>query len=206
MFFINPCVAGNAAILAGRVGYIDTPAQGAVRPPGVEWCADNGAYSDRFDEVVWWRWLQIHAPEAGSCWFATAPDVVGDAAATLQRSAPWLPRIRELGFPAAFVAQDGQENLPVPWNDFDVLFIGGRKTPDPRDEWKRGPHARRLVAEAVSRGKRVHFGRINSGRMYRYVEAVGGHSCDGTYVIYGPDKNVPKLLTWVDQPSLFGAT
>ena len=41
---------------------------------------------------------------------------VGDAAATLTRSAPMLPRIRALGYPAALVAQDGLEHLAVPWD------------------------------------------------------------------------------------------
>jgi hypothetical protein len=101
----------------GTIAYIDTPAQGNKRPPGVLWCADNGAFSDNFDEAKWWRFLTANAHAADSCAFAVAPDVVGDAAATLARSAEWLPRIRALGYPAAFVAQDGLEALEVPWDD-----------------------------------------------------------------------------------------
>jgi hypothetical protein len=103
----------------------DTPAQGNKRPDGVVWCADNGAYSDKWEETKWWAWLVKNAPYAESCLFATAPDVVGDAEATIERSRPWLPKIRALGYKVAFAAQDGQENLPVPWDEFDVLFLGG---------------------------------------------------------------------------------
>src|SRR5690242_10191187 len=104
---------------AGDLGYIDTPAQGNKRPAGVTWCADNGAFSDKFDEGKWWRFLTANAYAAADCLFAVAPDVVGDAVATIERSLPWLPKIRALGYPAAFVAQDGQESLPVPWDEFD---------------------------------------------------------------------------------------
>jgi hypothetical protein len=117
--------------------------------------------------------------------------VVADAPATLARSRPWLPRIRALGYPAALVAQDGQESLPVPWDEFDVLFIGGSTA------WKLGPQARRLLAEAKAHGKHVHMGRVNSERRYEYARAIGCDSADGTYLTYGPDKNLPQLLAWL---------
>ena len=193
----------TAAMIDGRIGYIDTPAQGNKRPPGVAWSADNGCFSDKWDADKWWRFLEANAYAAADCVFAVAPDVVGDAAATLELSAPWLPRIRALGYPAAFVAQDGQESLPVPWDGFDVLFIGGTTG------WKLGPHARALVDEAKRRGKWVHMGRVNSERRWKYADAIGCDSADGTFLTFGPDVNLPKLLAWTrnnDQPSLFGAT
>jgi hypothetical protein len=178
-------------MLAGTIGFIDTPAQGNARPDGVDWVADNGAFSDNFDEVKWLRFLIDNAHRADSCRFAVAPDVVGDAQATLARSAPWMPRIRALGYPVAFVGQDGQEDLPVPWDEFDALFIGGST------EWKLGRHARALVKEAKSRGKWVHMGRVNSRQRYRYAEHIGCDSVDGTYLTFGPDVNLPKLLSWL---------
>src|SRR5690349_16728191 len=116
---------------SGALGLIDQPAQrkstqtNAAHDVGVLWCADNGCFADKWDEAVWWKFLVDNAHRASTCLFAVAPDVVGDAAATLERSAPWLGKIRELGYPVAFVAQDGLEVLPVPWDEFDVLFIGG---------------------------------------------------------------------------------
>ena len=192
LYLANPCgPAVIAAMEAGTIGYIDTPAQGNKRPAGLTWCADNGAFSDNFDEAKWWKFLNDNTHAASSCLFATAPDVVGDAGATMVRSLPWLPKIRALGFPAALVAQDGLEHLDVPWDDFDCLFIGGTT------EWKLGPVARDLGAEAQMRGKWVHMGRVNSEKRYRYAHAIGCDSADGTFLVFGPDKNLPRLKTWL---------
>lgn len=195
LYFANPTSSRKVhdAMATGELGYIDTPLQGNKRAAGVKWCADNGCFGKGFDEHRWWNWLQDNAHAAADCVFAVAPDVVGDAAATLERSAPWLPRIRTLGYPAAFVAQDGQENLPMPWDDFDVLFIGGST------EWKLGSAARRIVSEAKRRGVHVHMGRVNSEKRYRYAEAIGCDSVDGTYLTYGPEVNLPRLQGWIDK-------
>jgi hypothetical protein len=182
---------------AGLLGSIHTPAGGMPPDPDIPWCADNGCFSDAFDEDKWWQWLSRLDPSG--CLFAVAPDVVGDAAATLTRSAPWLPRIRACNLPAALAFQDGQEAIPVPWDDFDVAFIGGTT------DWKLGPHARALVAEAKARGKWVHMGRVNSERRYQYARHIGCDSADGTYLAFGPDVNLPKALRWGAQGDLFSA-
>ena len=88
------------------------------------------------------------------------------------------------------MAQDGLEVLPVPWESFDVLFIGGST------EWKLGPHARALIAEAKARGKWVHMGRVNSRRRFLYADLLGCDSVDGTYLVFGPDVNLPRLINW----------
>jgi hypothetical protein len=88
------------------------------------------------------------------------------------------------------VAQDGLESLPVPWGDFDALFIGGTTG------WKLGPHAREIAAEAKRRGKWVHMGRVNSERRCRYAAAIGCDSVDGTKLVFGPDVNLPQVLAW----------
>lgn len=202
IYFANPTseLAVHEAMAAGVIAFIDTPAQGNKRPDGVVWCADNGCFGKGFSEAKWWRWLQNNDPEM--CVFATAPDVVGDAEATLERSRPWLPKIRALGFPSAFVAQDGSDVFPPPWGEFDVLFIGGT------DQFKLGPVARRLVAEAKTKGLWVHCGRVSSYKRFRAMEAIGCDSCDGTYLKYGPAKNLPNVLRWVrsihESPALFG--
>ena len=180
------------AMQAGELGYIDTPAQGNRRPDGLIWCADNGCYGKGYPgDEKWIDWLRSNAHDTETCLFATAPDVVGDAAATLARSAPWLSKIRALGYPAALVAQDGLEHLPIPWDDFDVLFIGGST------EWKLGPESRAIVAEAKARGKHVHMGRVNSLRRYRYAVSIGCDSVDGTFLTFGPDANWPRLRSWI---------
>lgn len=192
LYFANPCSPRVIEqMLAGRLGFIDTPAQRVTRPSGVTWCADNGCFGKGYPgDAEWFAWLQRNAADAATCAFATAPDVVGDAQATLDRSRPWLPRIRALGYPAALVAQDGLEALQVPWEEFDVLFIGGTTG------WKLGMHARHLIRRAKNHGKRIHMGRVNSARRYRYAEHTGCDSVDGTFLTFGPDTNLPRLLAW----------
>lgn len=207
-------------MLAGHLGYIATPAQGNKRPPGVVWCADNGCFSAPVPVIVaedgaptevktqprvwnedkWWQFLVDNAADADTCMFAVAPDVVGDGWRTLIRSRPYLREIQNLGYPVAYVAQDNCEKHPIPWHDFDALFIGGTT------EFKLGPVARGLVTEANQRGKWTHMGRVNSERRYEYARAIGCDSADGTFLTFGPDTNLPKLLRWVrwrDQLSLF---
>lgn len=184
----------------GLIGYMDTPAQGNARPEGVAWAADNGCFGAGYPgDAAWLAWLASQDPDG--CLFATAPDVVGDADATTARSLPFLPAIRALGYPAAYVAQDGLTSDCCPWPEFDALFIGGSTA------WKLGPEARALVAVAKMRGKHIHLGRVNSERRYRYAAAIGCDSADGTYLTFGPDRNLPNLLAWTrlaDQPALTG--
>jgi hypothetical protein len=176
----------------GLIGMIATPAAGNVVVDGVDWVADNSVFGDSYPgDDAYLGWLAGWAQYAGRCAFAVAPDVVADAEATLERSAPMLPRIRAAGYRAALAAQNGLEHLDVPWDTFDVLFIGGDTA------WKLGPHARELVAEARRRGKRAHMGRVNSEARFHYAHAIGCHSADGTYLAFGPDKNLPQLLAWL---------
>lgn len=198
IYFANPTVGAVQHMMRRHIGWMAIPDGQSPVPRGVIWCADNGCFSDKFNEDRWWRFLQRYADERlTTCVFATAPDVVGDAEATLMRSAPWLPKLRRLRYPAAFVAQDGAERFPPPWGEFDALFIGGST------DFKLGPVARALVVEAKEQGLWVHMGRVNSRRRYRYAEAIGCDSVDGTFLVFGPTVNLPKLLTWVNQPSLF---
>lgn len=199
-----------------HLGMIATPAQGNAIQPAYRWCADNGVFGGTYPgDDAYLAWLDERAAHRGRCQFAVAPDVVGDAEATLARSAPMLARIRRAGYPVALAAQNGLERLTVPWDDFDVLFLGGDT------EWKLSRAARGLAVEARRRGKRVHMGRVNSERRLRYAHTVccpanpcSGDpldgSADGTYLAFGPDINLPKLLRWLravnEQPGLWEVT
>jgi NADPH:quinone reductase-like Zn-dependent oxidoreductase len=198
---------------AGEIGHLTTPADGRTPEEGVTWAADNGCFGAGYPgDDGWFAWLTRLASRADPdrCLFAVAPDVVhrvdghvlGDAAATLTRSRPWLARIRSLGLPAALVAQDGLEELDVPWDEFDVLFIGAST------EWKLSSHAIQLAADATAHGKRVHVGRVNSHRRLRWATAIGADSVDGTFLAFGPDINLRRLRRWlareVAEPPLFG--
>lgn len=198
-YFANPSTPRvRDAMAAGLIGMMATPAQGNRIPEGVDWAADNGCGPGRTGvargypgDGSWFMWLKSRTPEQiARCAFAVAPDVLCDAMATLDRSLPWLPKIRALGYPAAVVAQNGLEDLIVPWDAFDVLFLGGDTA------WKLGPAARELTVEAKRNGKRVHMGRVNSERRLRYADAIGCDYADGTYIAYGPDINLPNVLAW----------
>ena len=188
----------------GLLGCMTTPAQGNQVPDGALYACDNGKFGKGWPGAErWFDWLcrtvERYGPDL--CLWAVAPDVPFDAVGTLAESRPWLARIRALGIPAAFAAQDGCENGLLPWDEFDVLFLAGST------EWKVGPIAEQLAREAKARGKDVHMGRVNSRKRLRTADWFGCDSADGTYLAYGPDVNLPRLLAWVDElghtPSLF---
>lgn len=187
---------------AGMVGYLRAPGGGRKLGETWIWAADNGCFGKGWPgEEKWIKWLQSHSPsEISRCLFATAPDVVGDHVATVERSTPLIKVIRSLGYKAAFVAQDGMTVENSNW-DFDVLFIGGST------HWKLGPNAKPLIKEAIRRGIPVHAGRVNSQKRFLAFAALGCFSSDGTFLAFGPKANVPKLLNWVNHletnPSLF---
>lgn len=186
--------ATREAMDAGKLGQIATPLAGNRVEEGRVWCADNNAFGANYPgDDVYLGWLTARQRYASSCKFASAPDVVGDAVSTLERSAPMLPRIRSLGFPVALVGQNGLEELSIPWDTFDAFFIGGD------DSWKLGPAAAALAGEARSRGKWVHMGRVNSRKRLQYAARIGCHSADGTYIAFGPNINLPKMLRWVQE-------
>lgn len=140
----------RAAMTAGHLGAIDTPEQRNVIPDGVPWCADNGVFGKGYPgDGPWLEWVASRPWDQRLCLFVVAPDVVGDAAGTLARSVPFLPAIRSLGYPAAFVAQNGAEQLDVPWDELDALFLGGGlecpqhgQEMEPRTVHRRPPGAR----------------------------------------------------------------
>jgi hypothetical protein len=120
----------------------------------------------------------------------------GEHPATWARSRDLLPVIRSLGFPVAFVAQDGFEYDHSAWifDTFDAIFIGGST------QWKLGPDAAQIARSCHDMGKWVHMGRVSSAKRYRYADAeCWCDSVDGTYLTHGPDKNLPNVLAWSRQ-------
>lgn len=182
------------------VGFMTTPNIGNRRDPSWIWSADSGCFNAKTykGDDIYLSWLEAqHSKER--CLFATAPDVLGDAAATLERAATWLPTLRALGYPAALVTQDGLTPEMVPWDDIDWLFLGGS------DAHKLGGEAKALIAAAHARGIPVHCGRVNSGRRFMAMAALGCASVDGTYLGFGPETNLPKLLGWIRHHETHGA-
>lgn len=181
------------------LGLLGTPAGSTVaqRHHYPAWAADNGMFvaTPATREALiakWFAWLGRLEPTA---LFATLPDVVGDYRATAELSRHHLAAVRELGFPAAWVAQDGLELDPWATEEAlsaDALFLGGST------EWKLSAGAAELVAEAKRRGLWVHMGRVNSGKRLRYAASIGCDSADGTFLGFGPTKNLPRLVAWLD--------
>lgn len=208
LYLANPCTPKvRDAMSDGLLGCITTPAQGNQVPDSCLIGADNGKFGKGWPGPdAWHVWLGDQVAEYGRdrFLFAVAPDVPFDSVGTLAESRPWLAKIRELGIPAAFAAQNGSENGLIPWDELDVLFLGGDTG------WKLGEAARGLTALARRRGKPVHMGRVNSHRRLRYAAAIGCDTADGTYLAFGPDQNLPKLLSWVrevrDQGALWEAS
>jgi hypothetical protein len=182
------------------------------------WAADNGAYKkgarhESFDFAAWAAWVDSILPTVDqvSCLFFTCPDaidvspdgrdVIGYADETLRRAREWLPWLRARGLRTALVAQDGMEDLDaeIPWELVDVVFLGGST------EWKTGAGAAKMAAIARARGKRVHMGRVNSGKRFTLAGQIGCDTADGTFLGFGPDKNLPRLLRWPGMaPALAG--
>lgn len=79
----------------------------------------------------------------------------------------------------------------VPWEAIDAMFIGGTTA------WKLGEAARELAGVAKAHGKWLHMGRVNSERRVMYAKLVGCDSVDGTYIVFGPDKNAPRVASWM---------
>jgi len=215
LYLANPSTPAVREQIAGlKLAAIMSPKQGNRLPADGWFAVDNGCGPGKDgqpgsgypgDRAYLEFLASMSAKSRRRCLFAVAPDVLGDAGATIERSARFVYRMRAwFGLPVAFVAQDGLEDLDVPWTWFDVLFLGGSTT------WKLGPAARVLTAEAKARRKRVHMGRVNSLRRLRYAAAIGCDSADGTYLTFGPDLNLPRVLGWLrdvnDQRPLWEAS
>jgi hypothetical protein len=181
----------------GDVGVMMTPLSGrwrAVLDLAPVFACDTGCYArpERYSDAAYLDWLAGLRPYRARCLFATGPDVLGDWAATWARSAPLLPRIRELGFRAAVVAQDGARELP-PADAWDVLFVGGTTG------WKLSEAAYGLVRAARALGRPVHLGRVNSWRRLRAAKVSGYTSADGTCLARNPPQYCLEIQGWLDR-------
>lgn len=154
---------------------------------GLPWAVDNGAFRgfqpDKFRVLLW------KAKGPGLLW-VVCPDVVCNARLTLFNFDVWLPELNEAGVPIAFVAQDGQENLDLPVEKFDCLFIGGST------KFKLSQAAGDLAQEAKMNGKMVHMGRVNSRKRMETAMSMGCDSVDGSSLSMFGDKYIRKFCEW----------
>jgi hypothetical protein len=198
VYFTTPSTpAIREQIRLGNLGQLVTPDVSQPPEAGALWAIDNGCYSARWDPDRWSALLERYQHVAGTCLWATVPDVVGDHHATARQWTRWWSAPMRRGYRNAWVAQDGCGFIPA---GAGALFIGGTT------EWKLGPQARALVELAKSRRMWVHMGRVNSERRYRYAAAIGVDSVDGTLLAHGPDRHLPRVLAWqraASAPRLF---
>lgn len=184
-------VAGHAS--SPYLGHLIVPKAGnrmrSILATGLPWAADNAAFT-RFDAAAFCAMLGRIAGKPG-CRFVACPDVVGDARATLDRFEVWQPVLAALSLPVALVAQDGLQDLPVPWDRIDAVFLGGSTT------WKLGSDARAIAAEAKARGLWVHMGRCNSRARLQYAHRIGCDSVDGSGFSRWPERHLSKALLWL---------
>lgn len=172
----------------GIIGYIDTPLQGNRREPNVQWCADNGCYSNKWNADHWWRWLDR---QERTMRFAACPDVVSNWESTLQLFEQWAPRMTAAELPVAVVAQDGASVDSIPWTDVSCVFIGGST------EWKLSKQAEAIVGSANARGVWAHVGRVNSYKRLKWARDIGANSADGTMLVFQPTKRLAQLKRWL---------
>lgn len=204
MLFLTGSIPKNPDMVAllrdAPVGVMSQPGIGysLANVSQWSWAADNGCFAAKWDAAKWLRWLTARAGST-SCLFAVVPDVVGDHGATLERWHQWHRTVADLGYRPAFVAQNGCTALTVPWDECGAVFLGGD------NEFKLGPDAHAIVAEANRRGIWAHMGRVNSLRRMKVAKAMGCDSVDGTLLAFGPDVHTPRLVQWlrlVNEPPL----
>lgn len=132
---------------------------------------DNGAFAGldipAFVALLAREWDNRHR-----CRFVAVPDVVGSARRTLETFEHWRYKLN--GWPLALVAQDGLEDMTIPWSGIEAVFIGGST------QWKLGNHAVAVIKAAQAMGKWVHVGRVNTPARFEYFEALGADSIDGS--------------------------
>jgi hypothetical protein len=163
-----------AAELGCEVEQLFTPlTRRKPKRPDQPFAIDNGAFS-RFDEFGFVALLQRHEARQKLCRFVVVPDVPFSARRTLEVFERWEKRHELDGWRLALAMQDGQEDMPIPWELFACAFIGGST------KWKDGPAAAAIVKAAIALGKWVHVGRVNTPGRFERFEALGAHSIDGT--------------------------
>jgi hypothetical protein len=179
------------------IGMMLSPASTKAVPDGMPWAADNGAFLGKYPgDDAFLAWLDA-MPRAG-CLFAVAPDVVGDARATWERSAPLLPEIRARGFPAALALQNGVRFEDVDWSLVDGVLVGGDNA------FKMAEATYELIARIAREHARIwrHMGRVNGETRFRAARVSLYQSADGTNIRFNPGRYVPELMGWMERARL----
>lgn len=176
------------------VGQLLTPlTQYRLRDASRPWAIDNGGFK-RLNIPALNSLLRREEHHAENCLFVASPDIVGSAQRTLELFKLFKPMLA--GWKVALVCQDGQELLPIPWDDIAAVFIGGTT------RWKCSHHVEQIIRTAQIFGKWVHFGRVNGPERWQHCEDLGVDSGDGTGLARYSHMRA-KIAARGDQPRLF---
>lgn len=208
-------------IVDHRFGILTSPGHKGIPigiVEGMQWAADNQAFTQGFNPDVFFTWLETMLPYRETCLFVAVPDVVGDCLATLENFRKWRSYFD--GWRVAFVAQDGQEDLELPTSqdftdwiydncedenydykqmelewllecaDFDVIFVGGST------DWKLSQGAIDVIRLAQRINKHIHIGRVNNWKRYIHfakLQKDKEFTCDGTKTRFDGVEKTIKL-------------
>jgi len=177
------------------MGQLLTPLTGYADAKTKRYGIDNGAYSG-FPEDKFRRLLKRQEDRKEDCLFVTCPDIVGAGQRSLElfkRRHLWIPP----GWRVALVIQDGMEDLEIPWDELDAIFLGGM------DPWKDSKAAADIVKTATIFRKWKHIGRVNTPKRYDHFNELEADSCDGSGIAMY-DHMLEKIERRNDpKPSLF---
>ncbi len=169
----NPRVVSEKATTYSFVGgQLITPLT-KNRNYGGTFAIDNGAFSG-FQKKGFLSLLDRNNTHRDKCLFVAMPDVIGSARRTLEAFEFWSSRLS--AWPIALVAQDGVEDLPIPWSMLAAVFIGGST------EWKESKSAADVIRTAQLLGVHTHVGRVNTPDRWRRFSDIGCDTCDGSGV------------------------
>lgn len=156
-----------------------TPLTGFIRQKEHdEFAIDNGCFK-RFERQRFFGLLNRENEHRHLCKFVTVPDVVGEALRTMELFEHFHHKMT--GWPLALVAQNGLENMRIPWDSIQAIFIGGTDKNDGNGDWKMSNAARGIVRTAQTLGRWVHVGRVNGPeRFYQCLNDWQVDSVDGT--------------------------
>jgi len=155
------------------------------------WAMDNFAFTE-FNADAFRKSL-VKYEGLPNCLFVVAPDVWGNASATLSLFEQWRDEIKAHGYPVALAAQDGLDVLPLNWSAFDALFVGGT------DTFKYSSFVQELIFEARMRGKHTHMGRVNSVPRWNYCINARFDSVDGTGMVI-ERRRVKEAIAVIENP------
>jgi hypothetical protein len=139
--------------------------------PGGMKAADNGGFKG-LDIKGYLSLLEREEQQIDRFRFIAVPDIVANARRTLELFDYWYPRLCR--WPLALVAQDGQEDLPIPWEHIKAIFIGGST------RWKMSSSAADIIKTAKAMDIWAHVGRVNNPERWEHFLTLRADSVDGT--------------------------